>query len=127
MRNPTAAISFAAMVALASGSACAMTKPSNPGQCRIVGGTKLPVASGGPQALCAAIEAAAAKQAPGAAYTVQLRVLSAYSLAAAVRMADGRSLPEQKLAVTDRALNRASIDRFANAIANSIAQAAAVK
>lgn len=100
-----------------------MTMSSKSGHCRVIGGAKLPAATGGPQALCAAVEAAAKKRAPGASFTVELRVLSAYSLAAAIRMADGRTLPEQKIAVNDRSLNRASIDRFATAIAARIAEA----
>lgn len=100
-----------------------MTMPSEQGTCRIIGGAKLPAETGGQAALCAAIAAAASKQAPGVAFTTELRVLSASSLVATIRMKDGRTLPEQKLAVSDRKLNRASIDRFATALATLIATA----
>jgi hypothetical protein len=40
-----------------------------------------------------------------------------------VTLADGRVLPERKMAVSDRQLNRRSIERFASAIAAAIAKA----
>ena len=83
----------------------------------------MPADVGGPDAICAAIQAAAQKEAPGASFSVEVRVLSASSLAAIVRLADGRTLPEQKMAVSDRQLGRGSIDRFAAAIAAEIGRA----
>jgi len=91
--------------------------------CRVIGGAKLPAEIGGEQQICAAIEAAAKTRAPGIDYSVELRVLSDHMLAARVRMADGSWLPEQKMAVSDRKLNRRSIDRFAMAIAEAISRA----
>lgn len=91
--------------------------------CQVVGGDKLPAETGGPRQICAAIEAAVASRAPREGYSIELRVLSDHMLAARVRMADGRWLPEQKMAVSDRKLNRRSIDRFAIAIAEAIDRA----
>src|SRR5687767_7668378 len=87
-----------------SGGACAMPSPSSQSTpCRIVDGDKLPDGSGGAAALCTAIERAAAAKAPGVGYTVEVRVLSASRLAATLT-SDGRKLPEQNFAITDREL-----------------------
>jgi len=91
--------------------------------CHVIGGDKLPAETGGPRQICASIEAAVASQAPGAGYSVEVQILSDYMLSARVRMADGRTLPEQKLAVSDRKLNRRLIDRFAATIADAIGRA----
>lgn len=101
-----------------------MTEPlSKPEKCRVVGSDKLPAEVGGPAALCAAIESAVAQKADGAMYRIEVHVLSPSSLAAFVHLSDGRTLPEQKMAVSDRLLNKGSIDRFADAIATEIAAA----
>ena len=80
----------------------------------------LPAEVGGPQALCGAIESAAAIRAPGVEFTVKIQVRSPSSLVADVKLADGTLLPAQKLTVSDRQLNKSSIDRFASAIADVI-------
>lgn len=120
MRAKIVAVALAVTITLANGSACAMNAPSEakPVACRVVDGDKLPAASGGADALCAAIEKAAQ-----ARFSVEVRVLSPSALAAAVTMADGRSLPEQKLVVSDRALTTSSFDRFARSIASEVARA----
>lgn len=92
-------------------------------QCVVDEAEKLPTEVGGPETICTAIVAAAQTQAPGAVSSVEVRVLSASSLAAVVTLADGRILPEQKMAVSDRQLSRGSIERFAAAIAAEIAEA----
>lgn len=101
-----------------------MTPPSYSfGNCRVVGAEKLPPDSGGAKAVCAAIQRAVAARAPGARFTVDVRVVSARALRATVRIADGRTLPEQELAVSDRALNGSSLERFAQRLAEQLAQA----
>jgi len=100
-----------------------MNQSAHGTHCQVVGAGLLPADSGGADAICAAIDAAAAEQAPGTSFTVEVRVLSASSLAAIVRLGDGRALPEQKMAVSDRNLDRGSIDRFADAIAAEIGKA----
>ena len=69
-------------------------------------------------ALCAAIEKAAQ-----ARFSVEVRVISEHSLAATVTMADGRSLPEQRLDISDRALSRKSFEWFAQNLAAEVAKA----
>ena len=91
--------------------------------CRVVNGGKLPAASGGATVLCAAIERAVANRAPGAAYNVRVRVLSASRLTASVA-AKGRVLPEQSFASMDRNLDGRAFERFADAIAAQVAQSA---
>jgi hypothetical protein len=111
------------MAASLSGGACAMASPSGQSTpCHIVDGDKLPGDSGGAAALCSAIERAAAAKAPGVTYTVEIKVLSPSRLAATVT-ADGRKLPEQNFATTDRDLNGGSFDRFAAALADQLAKA----
>src|SRR5688500_18048913 len=97
MRAKFVGVALAVTIALANGSACAMNAPSaaGPAACRVVNGDKLPASSGGADALCAAIEKAAQ-----ARFGVEVRVISEHSLAATVTMADGRSLPEQRLDIS---------------------------
>ena len=97
--------------------------PAPPERCRVIGGDKLPPETGGSGQICASIEAAAESRAPGTGYSVEVEVLSDYMLAARVRMADGRTLPEQKMAVSDRKLGRRAINRFATSIAEAIGRA----
>jgi len=109
-------------VASTSGSAYAMKMSSSePARCRVVGGDKLPAGAGGEQAVCSAIERAVAAEAPGNSASIEVRVISAYSLAATIRTADGRTLPEQRMATMDRTLTKSSIQRFAQAIAAELA------
>ncbi len=118
MRSNFTAVVLAVTVAFANGSACAMKPPSaKPAACRVVGGAKLPASSGGADALCAAVERTA-----GAAFGVEIRVLSPSSLAAIVTMADGRRLPEQRLDVSDRPLSKSSFEWFAQNLATEAAR-----
>ena len=110
-------------IVLFAGSACAMTSPTGPlTDCRVIGGSKLPASSGGSEALCAAIAKAAA-QAEAGRFSVEVRVLGRSKLAATLTTADGRKLPEQRFAVSDSSLTRASFARFANALAGEAAKA----
>jgi hypothetical protein len=105
------------------GNACAMSPPTDQApRCRVVGGDKLPAASGGAAALCAAIEQAVAARAPGVTVSVEVRALSASRLAAAL-VVNGRALPEQNFASMDRDLDAGSFERFAAALADQVAKA----
>ena len=101
-----------------------MSSPARPlTDCRVVGGAKLPAASGGADALCAAITKAAEAAAPGGRWSVEVRVLGNSALAATLTTADGRKLPEQRFAVSDRTLSKASFERFAKSLAREAAKA----
>ncbi len=100
-----------------------MNSPAPAARCQVTGAGQLPPESGGGDAICAAIEAAARQQAPGMAFRVEVRVQSASSMSAIVKLDDGRMLPEQRMAVSDRQLNRGSIERFAAAVAAEIGKA----
>jgi hypothetical protein len=114
---------LALAAALVSTGACAMTSPPNgaQGQCRVIGGEKLPSGTGGAAGVCAAIEKAVATHAPNVRYSAEVRVLSKSALAAKL-VADGRDLPEQNFAVSDRDLGAGSIERFARALAEVVAR-----
>lgn len=90
--------------------------------CRVVEGDKLPPDTGGPDALCAAVEKAVASAAPGVRYKAKIRVVSRNRLAA-VLVVEGRPVPQQNFAIMDQDLNRAAIERFAQALAAEVAKA----
>lgn len=104
-----------------------MNSPQQPssGECRVDGAEKLPPEVGGADALCEAIRQAAAAQAPGVGYSVQVQVLSPSMLSARVTLADGQILPEQRHATMDRNLNPSSLQRFANSLGAELAKASA--
>jgi hypothetical protein len=109
--------------ALFCGNACAMSVPaSERPHCRVVDGGKLPPASGGAAALCAAIERAMAEHAPGVAVSAEVQVLSSSRLSAVV-IANGRTLPAQNFARMDRELDGSAFERFAEALAAEAAKA----
>lgn len=100
-----------------------MNSPSvQPIDCRVIGASKLPASSGGSEALCAAMRAAA-DEANAGRFSVEVRVLGTSSLAATLTTADGRQLPEQRFAVSDRVLTKSSFERFAQALAEVAAKA----
>jgi hypothetical protein len=99
------------------------TMSGDAARCHVVGGGKLPPGLGGEQAICAAVAEAVAAEAPHKASSVEVRVLSSSSLAATIRTADGRILPEQRMATMDRMLTKGAIQRFARAIAAELAKA----
>ena len=92
-------------------------------ECRVLGGEKLPASTGGSEALCAAIARAAATDAPGRRFSVEVRVLGQSSLAATLTIADGTTLPEQNFAISDRSLTKGSLERFAKALVGEVARA----
>ena len=109
-----------ASAAFVAACAPAMSAPQNR-PCRVVNGEKLPPESGGATALCSAIEQAMASRAPKVRYTAEVRVLSKSALAAVV-VANGKALPEQQFAVSDRNLNPSSVKRFAEGLADEVAK-----
>ena len=116
------AIVFASLV-VSGGSACAVKPVEHAAdQCAVVGADKLP-AGITPGVICDAIKTAAKTTAPGIDYSVEVQVRSASSLSAIVRFPNGTTLAEQKMAVSDRQLNRGAIERYANSIAVEIARA----
>jgi hypothetical protein len=114
--------SIIAAVAGVAACAPAMSAPASP--CRVIGGEKLPGDSGGPTGICSAVERAIASTAPTLKVSVEVRVLSNSALSAAI-VANGRKLPDQHFAISDRVLNRGAIDRFAQAIAQAAKDGAA--
>ena len=121
MRGRSIVLALALFVAPAS--AIAMKGEQTRGHCRVVGGGKLPSAAGGAEALCAAVNRAIAAQAPGIRYSAEVNVRTPSMLVASL-VVEGRALPEQKFAVTDRELGKGSIERFANSLAAVVANAA---
>lgn len=123
MRGSIVAIMLLTAACAEEGNAGAMSGVAEQQWCQVVDAAKLPAEVGGAAALCDAIKRAATASAPGVGFSVEVRVLSSRSLAAVVKTADGRSLPEQRMAVSDRTLGRSSIGRFADAIALALANA----
>jgi len=73
--------------------------------------------------LMACLDACLAAAVPNARYRAEIKLLSASRLAA-VLVVNGHTLPEQNFAVMDRQLDRASIRRFAESLAATVAKAA---
>jgi hypothetical protein len=87
--------------------------------CTVTGPAKFVDQSGGTDALCQAVAAAIAERSPGA-HRVEVRLLSASLLAATVRLADGRTLPELRTGVSDGTITAGVVRQFAQDIANQI-------
>lgn len=83
--------------------------------CRVLAAEKLGAGSGGADAICAQIERALNAAVPDARYQVDVRVVSPARLSATGTI-NGRALPEQNLASSDRDLTPAAIGRFARSI-----------
>jgi len=124
MRARLFSIAIAAVLAGVSGSVCAMSNgESRAGACWVVGGEKLPVESGGSNALCKAIVDAVEEQAPGMRYQVEVTVFPRSRLTASIMTGDGRRLPEQSFVRIDKPLSSGAFKRFAAAIAGELARA----
>ena len=97
-------------------------------RCVVQGVEKLPPELGGEAAVCSAIERAAAPEllragiAP-AAVSVSVQVLSQHRISA-IATVDGRSLPEQHVARSDRPLNTRTIDMLAEGVALELSKLA---
>lgn len=128
MREKLLSIVLAVAFAGVSGNACAMSSTeSHPSACRVIGGEKLPAESGGADALCKAIADAAAEQAPGVNFSVEVTVLPMSRLSASVTTGDGRKLDELKFARMDKPLSSGAFKRFATSIAAELARAGSKK
>jgi hypothetical protein len=111
-------------LAMPSSGALGMTAPAAPSeQCQVTNGAKLPAASGGSAALCAAIQQAAEARGKHGTFTVRVSVGPRSRLTAYVTLADGRSLPPLHLASMDRAIGKATLERFGAAVADHVAGA----
>lgn len=91
-------------------------------ECRVRGAEKLPVETGGADALCASVTRAAAHSF-ARNFKVEVRVLTGASLVATLTTSDGTILPEQRFAISDRKLTKGSLERFANSLVATVAQA----
>jgi ABC-type glycerol-3-phosphate transport system substrate-binding protein len=128
MRERLFRFAIASALAGVSGSACAMSTGEGRAEaCRVVGGEKLPVESGGSDALCKAIVDAVEQQAPGLRYQVEVTVLPRSRLTASITTGDGRRLPEQSFVRIDKPLSSGAFKRFAAAIAGELAKAGVKK
>jgi hypothetical protein len=123
-----ASIPLALLVTVAaSGSACAMNStPSQSFRCVVEGAERLPPGLGGGDAVCSAVAKAATpvlerNGVDAGAVSVVITVQSASAISAATSVA-GKSLPEQKVAISDRSLNPRAIDMLANAVAAELAK-----
>ena len=87
-----------------------------PIKCRVTGAEKALAEAGGPDALCELITRAAKAQAPGLSFEVEVRALSTHSLSAKIRLPDGRVRPDLNISVSDRRIDRGSLESFATAI-----------
>jgi hypothetical protein len=104
-----------------------MSTESHPSACRVIGGEKLPAESGGSDALCNAIAAAAAEQAPGLGYSVEVTVHPLSRLSASVTTEDGRKLEGLNFTRMDRPLSQSAFKHFASSIAAELAKAGGKK
>ena len=107
-----------ALVALASGAGATVAAPP---RCAVIGGEKLPTASGGSAALCRAVVRAAAARGLKSKFTVQVHVGKRSMLMADVTLAGGARLPTLHHAEMDRAIGRDTFDRFGRAVAQHVA------
>jgi len=82
--------------------------------CTVGGPEALVSALGGADAVCAMIAGATAGSGPQA--TVHVELLNAHAAVAQATVA-GRKLPERRIDVSDRALNRRAIESLAKAVA----------
>jgi hypothetical protein len=90
--------------------------------CRVVAAEKLPSGVGESSTICIEVERAIAALAPNVRFSAEIKVLSTSRLVATL-VVNGRTLPEQKFAVSDRELNPGSIRRFAHSLAAAVAAA----
>ena len=99
-----------------------MSRTSETGlRCTVEGAQNLPAELDGPDSVCAAIEKAAISALQGAGIepaqvSVSVTVQSQYRISATAS-AGPRTIPEQKVGITDRTLNSRSVDMLARAIA----------
>jgi len=107
---------------LFDGGCAAMNSPASPAHhCQVVNPEKLPAASGGGDALCAAITKQISTTSR-VAVDIKVTVQSSSMMTAAVKVG-GRALPDQKFARMDRDLDAGAFNRFAEALAIQVKNA----
>jgi hypothetical protein len=115
---------FAIGLAVVAESSCAMSTPVTATyRCNVVSGEDRLDAAGGPQALCRAVQRAAAAMRLGQSFTVQVRVQPRSMFLAQVTLANGRRLPAVHMVEMDRAITKDTLDRFGLAIVEHVASA----
>jgi hypothetical protein len=114
-RGLTAVLALA--IAVTGGSACAMTTTSSVARCTVSGPDTLVSALGGADALCAIIQRATASS--GAQAFVRVELLNPHAAVARTTVA-GRALPERRIDISDRPLNRRAIESLAKAVADQL-------
>ena len=117
MRCRGLTIAFALAVAGTGGSACAMTDASKSPRCTLSGPDALVAELGGVDAICATVDQAIASA--GAQASVRVELLNPHAAVAQATVA-GRTLPERRIDVSDRPLNRRAIESLAKAVANQL-------
>jgi hypothetical protein len=117
-------LSILLISALGTGGACAMNQKrgSSGYRCSVTGNEKMAEAAGGSAALCAEIGKALAEVRHADTATVEIQVRRSH-LSATVKLADGRTLPEIGLAVSDAPLSGNAIKSFALQIAMAVREA----
>ena len=110
--------------ALIGATACAMTPPSSSGiDCTLVGSDKLPASAGPADTICNRIRSIVAANAPASGVSLTVQVHTSYFISAAATLADGRTLPEQKVAISDAELNQGAVEMLAQGLARQIREA----
>jgi len=110
--------------ALIGATACAMTPPSSTGiDCTLVGADKLPAAAGPADTLCNRIRSIVVANSPASGVSLTIQVHTSYFISGAATLADGRTLPEQKVAISDAELNAKAVEMLANGLARQIREA----
>ena len=96
---------------------------AQPVACNIVGAEKLLAHAGGPATLCELINSAASSAVPRTPFSVEIQSMSTHTLVAKISLPDGRVLPDLNITVSDRPMDRSSIERFAKAIVDHVGEA----
>lgn len=112
-----------ALVCLAGGTACAMTSAETGSRCVAVSADKLPAESGGIPALCTAIEVAMNERAPDLGYSIKVTAAVPSRVSVVVSTEDGKTLPEQTMAVMDTRMSKDMLTQFAETVAQEIIDA----
>ena len=124
MPHAAHSLGIAVALAFAATTVSAMTSPAgSAARCEVSNADKLPAASGGGAALCAAIERAVASRGLGRTFLVRVVVGKRSKLTANITLADGRILPSLHMAQMDRPIGRTTLEQFGGAVADQIASA----
>ena len=94
-----------------------MTSASGAARCTVSGPDALISALGGDNAVCAIVDSATASS--GSRASVHVELLNAHSAVARATVA-GRTLPDRRIDISDRPLNRRAIESLAKAVADQL-------